>query len=152
MGIGRFPRWRKLWSSIGFLPVQVIDMVDHPWSGASGCPSPALHLIQRSVSCVQQGSDGVCVARMPGNSNDDRKRRLFGFPCEKTTNPLSYQCGVGDACFRQYQGKLVAAVASRCVYGPAAIAEDPAEPAEGSVTREVAKAIVDLFQTVEVQQ
>jgi len=121
------------------------------------CPPKSLglqgfHCIERLVRCVEKRSDGIGVLRKTGNSYAHRKHWLLGLSLEKFANPPSYQCGCGYACLRQDHGKFVPTVPCCGVYGPAAVSQDLPQPAERSVTRLVRILVVDLFQSIEVQQ
>src|SRR5208283_1606868 len=111
-----------------------------------------LHGVQGLVCRVEEGSDGVGFARIAGNSQTYRKRRRLAVGVKEFTNSPCYQCGRAYAGLRQDYGKLVTTVACRGIDGPAAVSQDLSQSAEGPVSHQMTKLIVDLLQSVEIQQ
>ena len=65
---------------------------------------------------------------------------------------MSYHCRGSYAGLRQDQRKLVPALPRCGVYLPAAVCQDVRQPAERPVSRQMTVSVVDLFQSIEVQQ
>src|ERR1700674_141309 len=101
---------------------------------------------------MQQGSDGIGILRVTGNSDADGEGWLFGIVQKKIANPLRHQRGGSYACLWQDQGKLVPALPRCGIYGPATVRQDLRQPAKRPVSRQMPKSIVDLFQSIQVQQ
>src|SRR5579859_7070088 len=129
--------------------------LNSPSSDLPGTRSPRVrgfHLVERLVRGVQQGSDGPGILRETSYPDAHGKRGFLGIFRKKITNSPCHQRGGHPVCLGQDQRKLVPAVSRRRVYGSAAVFQYLPQAAEGSVTRQMAKVIVDFFQFIQIQQ
>src|SRR5216684_95338 len=88
------------------------------------------------INCDANTDGKYWLHAVIGNAVADSLRRVVGRLC---------------ACFRQDHRKLVSAVARRCIDVPAE-AQNIGHPAEGMASDQMAVAVVDFLQSIQVKQ
>jgi len=121
-------------------------------TGPSGSRLLVFYGIKCPVRCVEKGSDGIGILGITGDPRANGKGRLFGVSREKVANSACYQCGRCCARLWQDQRELIAALPRRGIDGPATVRQGLSHPAKRTISNEMTKSIVDLFQSIEVQQ
>src|SRR6202040_2185103 len=117
----------------------------------SGFGPLVFHGIKSMIRCVYKAPDGS-VLRITGNPYADGKYWLLATLRKKIASPPCDQCGGANACLWQNHSKFVPAVPCRGIDRPTAASQNLPEPAECPVTCQMTKSVVNLFQSIEIQQ
>ncbi len=112
----------------------------------------ALHAVQRAIGGAQKLFDGGAIVRIDGDADADGDRRLLAVILQLFADARGCLRGVCFAGFRKNQGKFVAAVACRGVNRAAAVCQRGAEALDGAAAGEMAEAVVDFLQLVQIEK
>jgi len=96
--------------------------------------------------------DALAIAAIDGNADAGGEARRFLVIGHYIADAIGDAMGFVGFRFGQYKGEFVSAVARGGVYGAAVDTENIGEPANGAAADEMAVAIVDFFQVVEIQE
>jgi len=104
------------------------------------------------VGFGEEPLDAFAFAAIDGNADARRKRRLLLVLRHDGVNALHDALGFFLFCFRQHKSKFIAAVPRGGINGAAIDAKCVGNAANCAATDEVAVAIVNFFQAVEIEQ
>src|SRR3984957_19122528 len=112
----------------------------------------AFHPVERPIGRPQQFLDGCAVRGIHRDSHARGDQRRLPIIHQFLANPLSGLLGFLFAGFGQNQGEFIAAIASRRINGPAAVAQGHTKALDRATPRQVAVFVIDLFQTIQIEK
>src|ERR1700679_3496904 len=112
----------------------------------------ALHAVQRAIGSSQKLFDRGAIVGIDGDTDADGDGRLLAVVLYLFADARGCLCGVCFAGFREYQRKFIAAVACGSINRATAVGQGRAEAFDGAATGEVAKAVIDFLQLIEIKK
>src|SRR5207302_8062811 len=111
-----------------------------------------LHAVEVAVSGIEQLLNCAAILRKDGRPYAHRNGRIFSIGAEPLADAFADAAGGLRAGFRKHQSKLIAAVTRGGIDGAGVQAKNVAETANGVRADQMAVAIIDLLEIVEIHQ
>ena len=112
----------------------------------------ALHAVERAIGSSQKLFDRGAIVGIDGDADADGDGRLLAVVLQLFANARGCLGGVCFAGFWKYEREFIAAVACGSVDGSAAAGQGAAEAFDGATAGEVAEAVIDFLQLVEIKK
>jgi hypothetical protein len=104
------------------------------------------------VSFRKQGFDTLAITAIDGDADAGGEPRRFIIVSHDFTDAVGHAVRFGLLRFRKNEGEFVATIARGGIDGAAVNAENIREAADGAAADEMAVAVVDNFQAIEVEK
>src|SRR5437016_4819594 len=111
-----------------------------------------LHAVEVAVSGIEQLLNRAAILRKDGRSYAHGNGRIFSIGAEPLADAFAHAARGLRAGFRKHQSKLITAVTRGGIDGAGVHAKNVAETADGVRADQMAVAIVDLLEIVEIHQ
>src|SRR5207245_11551166 len=111
-----------------------------------------LFRVEILVRFGKQGFDALAISAVDGDTDAGGETRRFIVVGHDFADTVGHAVGLGFLRFWENEGEFVAAIASGGIDGPAVNAEDIGEAADGPAADEMAVAVVDGFQAIQIEK